>query len=453
MVMNRRSFHKGLGWFVLGVALAGSPSRGADPPPATPAANPAEKPVEVPVIIPATLMPANAPEPLRAAVSKLLAADPFERVEGVKALAAMPDQAATVIPILIRVFADNSRSGNMDQDPYMRHTTVANVSGLASAAVANMGQAAIEPLTLALRDPNARLRAVAVQTLGKIPSPQVLPALIDAMRDDVWDVEQAATAALSQRKDPERVDLLLTAAKDKSDRVRCHAVQLLGQIPDPKLVDPMIEALKDTSAETRRAAAMALARLKEKRGAPPLVPLLADDNMPVRIAAMEGLIFLSDPSTVDPLLAVVKEKKDIDVAANAARVLGRLKDPKAVEPLINLLSAEEPRARLAAADALGRLGDARAAEPLANAMLDENWEVQRAAGTALAGIKDPKAIAPLIAVLKKGPPRAKSYAAQLLAAHKGTEVVEALREAMNDPDIGVRAQARQSLERVEKAMR
>jgi len=48
----------------------------------------------------------------------------------------------------------------------------------------------------------------------------------------------------------------------------------------------------------------------------------------------------------------------------AAEILGRLRDPTAVDPLIETLWDDDSRVRLKAAWALGRIGDQRAIAPL-----------------------------------------------------------------------------------------
>jgi HEAT repeat protein len=56
----------------------------------------------------------------------------------------------------------------------------------------------------------------------------------------------------------------------------------------------------------------------------------------------------------------------------AAETLGRLKDPVAVDPLIDSLWDEDSRVRLKAAWALGRIGDRRASGPLRRLYRMEN---------------------------------------------------------------------------------
>jgi HEAT repeat protein len=56
----------------------------------------------------------------------------------------------------------------------------------------------------------------------------------------------------------------------------------------------------------------------------------------------------------------------------AAEILGRLRDPTAVDPLIETLWDDDSRVRLKAAWALGRIGDQRAVLPLRRLYRMEN---------------------------------------------------------------------------------
>jgi HEAT repeat protein len=72
---------------------------------------------------------------------------------------------------------------------------------------------------------------------------------------------------------------------------------------------------------------------------------------------------------------------DSMVRESAARALGRIGDPRAVEPLIAALKEEDGRS--SAARAPGEIGDARAVEPLIFALKDEDIGVRSAAAKAL----------------------------------------------------------------------
>ena len=61
----------------------------------------------------------------------------------------------------------------------------------------------------------------------------------------------------------------------------------------------------------------------------------------------------------------------------AAETLGRMRDPGAVEPLIDTLWDDDSRVRLKAAWALGQIGDIRATGPLRRLYRMENEGVRR----------------------------------------------------------------------------
>jgi len=82
--------------------------------------------------------------------------------------------------------------------------------------------------------------------------------------------------------------------------------------------------------------------------------------------------------------------KDDDVRENAAKALGQIGDPRAVDPLASALKDETSNVRQIAAYALGYIGDPKAVEPLTQALRDENEYVQNAAKTALEEIKEKK---------------------------------------------------------------
>lgn len=83
----------------------------------------------------------------------------------------------------------------------------------------------------------------------------------------------------------------------------------------------------------------------------------------------------------------------------AAVVLGKIKDPRAVDPLITALKDADSGVRGKAAVALGKIGDPRAVGPLITALKDADNSVCTKAAEALVKI-GPPAVDPLIATLR-----------------------------------------------------
>lgn len=84
------------------------------------------------------------------------------------------------------------------------------------------------------------------------------------------------------------------------------------------------------------------------------------------------------------MVAVEDSNEDLIVRGRAAKMLGKMRDLRAVDPLITALDARGYQTPIHAAEALGQLGDTRAIKPLLN-MLDthENEGARKAANEAL----------------------------------------------------------------------
>jgi HEAT repeat protein len=79
------------------------------------------------------------------------------------------------------------------------------------------------------------------------------------------------------------------------------------------------------------------------------------------------------------IMAVKNNHEDLIVRGRAALMLGKLGDPRAVQPLIQALDAPGLQTPLNAAQALGKLGDPRAIPSLLDLLQSGNEKVRDAA--------------------------------------------------------------------------
>ena len=102
---------------------------------------------------------------------------------------------------------------------------------------------------------------------------------------------------------------------------------------------------------------------------------------------------LREPRAVEPLIELMSTSKDAAILRQAARGLGLLGDRRAARPLATILAnLETPLVvSIEAALALGRLGGDAAATALRAAFDDRRPSVSRAAQQGLAALRQPEA--------------------------------------------------------------
>ncbi len=145
-------------------------------------------------------------------------------------------------------------------------------------AVGMIGSSCVEPVVRLLRDWD--IRKAAIVALGKIKDERVLEPLIGQLRNDEFN--ELATEALAELGQP-AVEKLVAALKDKDENVRKQAVIALGRIKDPAAVDALIDMLKDKDWFTRLTAAASLEKIHDERGREAIKLLLQDPDLVVKM--------------------------------------------------------------------------------------------------------------------------------------------------------------------------
>jgi hypothetical protein len=174
--------------------------------------------------------------------------------------------------------------------------------------------------------------------------------LVETLRDGARHDRSIAVLALGFSSDPRAVAPLLDVVLDPDLDGRINGLQALGILHDPETpVDPVIACLSDPDPAVRAAAAYCLGGIvppKTDKGA--LVPLLKaiqDPDLAVRANATISLGFLGNHMATQSLISSCLFDEDWIVRRNACASLGRIRDPRAVVPLLERFDDEQPSVR------------------------------------------------------------------------------------------------------------
>ncbi len=275
-------------------------------------------------------------------------------------------------------------------------------------------QRAVIPLVAVLNDGDRSVREAAIGALKVMGGAAVVP-LGDCLQSSDSVLQESAASILYTISDHRILDQLLEALENQNWIVRMHAAKALGRVRHARAVEFLTPLLQDKVKAVREEAVQTLGVLGD--GAlPQLLESLKHAEWVVRLHSVEALGKIKSPECVGPLLHVLFNDRDSAVRVDAARALGEVGDPRAVEFLLVVMKDKDIRVR--AIEAVGKIGDRRAVPALIGVVVgadkpsdsrpihgcgDRYEEEMLAAGsavTALGLIKDEAAMPTLILALQ-----------------------------------------------------
>jgi len=139
-------------------------------------------------------------------------------------------------------------------------------------------------------------------------------------------------------------------------------------------VIPLIQALKDEDSGVRYFASLALEYIGDPRAIEPLNELLNDDNDEVRLGAADVLTKFTNLSIVRYIKSL--KDKDWKIRSTAAYILGKIVNEGSVEPLIEASTDAHDYVRYCVINALGNYSGEKILTTLIQATKDEDKNVR-----------------------------------------------------------------------------
>jgi HEAT repeat protein len=275
-------------------------------------------------------------------------------------------------------------------------TSKPNVSGLArrgdsDALVAAAGyQDLISARGDAMVDRGARVRTEAILALGRLGPECGTEAVYAALGDPADEVRMAAIRVLFERKDAAPLAAALAAPPPPGhDQSRARAITALRELRRPEcapaLAAALVHAPGDAPVGDDEAALLKLLLATEEGSetATEVVEYLlaalvrGQDAVADRAADLLAII---EPLSTEGLIS---ELEGGAAPHRAAAVLARVRDMRALEPLLEGLAYGDARVRAECAGALGELRDPAAVDGLIHASRDADHRVRSQASCAL----------------------------------------------------------------------
>ena len=179
--------------------------------------------------------------------------------------------------------------------------------------------------------------------------------IMPLLQDPNPGVQKCASRALEKIEAQNDLETWIGHLEEGKNReLRVKAVYALARIPGEKPLRAIIGATQSPEEDVRAAAVRSLRQRNEMQIYEVLIELLEDQSTVVRALAAETIGLKGARKLVPYLLAHLSEPNR-EVLEQVLTALGKLGDPLAEKPLIEMLNHPEPRVRGLAALALGEL--------------------------------------------------------------------------------------------------
>jgi HEAT repeat protein len=153
----------------------------------------------------------------------------------------------------------------------------------------------------------------------------------------------------------EAVPYLLDKLDTQSAREKWTLIEVVSKIGEPAVM-PLIEYLKSDNKDEVKLASRILGDIKDKRAVEPLIGLLNKKDFNTRDYACESLGKIGDTTAFTHVSSCLKDSVEV-VRKSAAVALGKMRDSRAIPYLIEGLSDPHFSVRMSSAEALVEIGE------------------------------------------------------------------------------------------------
>lgn len=164
-------------------------------------------------------------------------------------------------------------------------------------------------------------------------------------------------------------NLLLAGTRSDIDLIVCNSIEALEKSSPATARTRVLSLLESDSPLVRFAALVSIGKLRERSGAAQARRLMTDPNPRVRLAASFAAARLGEATGAEKLLQVLQQNPDENLRSDAAYLIGKLGEPRALKRLESAqalkLNERSNRVLMHILDARAELGDKSAIVELA----------------------------------------------------------------------------------------
>ncbi|MBI5327495.1 MAG: HEAT repeat domain-containing protein [Deltaproteobacteria bacterium] len=303
-----------------------------------------------------------------------------------------------------------------------------------------------EAIVAVMGNHDACIRCSAAKALGNIKAKEAVKHLMKYLKDSDPDVRSDAASALGKIGDRGSVASLIHSLEDEDGIVRISAIKALADIGDILAVEPLIQSMNshfsfpvilgelsgDYQWEIRERAAETLGRIKDQRAVQALIEILKDEDADIMLGTIfQSLVQQGDRKGIDVVASYLKHE-DISVRRKASRAFICAHDNTALDYLKEALVDEDATVKCNAIEAIGNIGSEKESLLFVLLLKDEDVDVRKTAAKVMVKIDGKKAAKHILPLLHDVSSDVRRVAVELLGNMGNAEYIEPVINMLKD---------------------
>ena len=217
------------------------------------------------------------------------------------------------------------------------------------------GEKAGSALRMRIMDPDSKVQKEVIKNLGKLKYEPAMEDLVDLVPESDEGLTRVIGGAFANYGEP-GIDMLVERYEDPSEKSNRRAFKQTLILVGPNVAPSIIKNLRGKSFFENRDSFDILQKVKNPKTARMMLPYLKNEEVAEQV--IEATVKLGSSAVnaaIDALNAMDSKNEDIRVREGLIKILGELKDSRAVETLESLSQHSSERIRDAVDQALFKI--------------------------------------------------------------------------------------------------
>ena len=302
--------------------------------------------------------------------------------------------------------------------------------------IEHFGKSAVNPVVEVLRARSLSSEK-AEALFEKLCDDSCVEIIVPLIGDSYRELRRIAREMILKRWRRASTKFLLEYLAGPDVLFRTNAAELLASIKDSSVVPQLVSMFNAADADVKRSIMNVLAAIGGELSKKLILSALKDESYQVRKLAVKLMGTMKIPEALEPVVGMLKEE-DVQIKSQAMDALIAIGDRRAIHSIMELIKDDDLMVRQKATECVIELGDSSIVPDVVRLMTEEDVNIRRCAVEVLNNLKDPQTGKVLMEAIKDSDWWVRQIAIDALVEMKGDKIIHGFIHMINDSDENIR---------------